>query len=208
MLPVRLFDPDSPPQKRRPRRLPDFLRPHELRALFAAAETHWRQTKTAKWRIARQRDALMIQTAYYLGLRVAELCRVDIADLDLAGGLLFVRKGKGCKDRTVPICGHLARTLKEWIGERSAGVLFPDPRGRHINETHFRVRLRFLAGLAGITRRVHPHILRHAFATNLLRAGADIYEVKTLMGHDDIRTTQIYLHLVPGRLAEVVELLE
>jgi site-specific recombinase XerD len=193
--------------KRRGRRLPDFLREDELSSLFKAADTYWRETRQPYWRRARQRDALMTLTAYHCGLRVAELCRLEIEDVDLAGRLLFVHKGKGDKDGTVPLPAKLTWLLREWIGDRSNGVLFPDPRGRHVEISHYRDRLKFLAKLAGIQRRTFPHILRHSAATHLLRRGATIYEVQRFLRHENLSATQVYLHLVPGRLAEIVELL-
>lgn len=204
---VHLFDPAAAPQRTRRRRLPDFLRTDELAALFATAESHWQNTRQPYWRKARARDALMIHTAYHCGLRVAELCGLEIEDIDLLGRLLFVRQGKGSKDGTVPLPTKLTQLLRDWIGDRASGVLFPDPRGRHVEVSHFRQRLKFLAGLAGIKRRVHPHALRHSFATHLLRRGATIYEVQRLMRHSSLASTAQYLHLVPGRLAEVIELL-
>lgn len=211
-IPLRIFSPDDDPTTaqtpRRRRRLPDFLRADELAALFEAAYTLWQQTTTQpKWRLSRQRDWLMIQLAYYCGLRVAELCNLEVVDIDLAGGLLIVRHGKGDADGTVPISSKLLPELAEWVGDRKAGVLFPDPRGRHVHTRHFRSRLKLLAKRAGIARRCSPHTLRHSFATHLLRKGATIYEVQLAMRHASIATTQIYLHLVPGRLSEIVELL-
>ena len=149
----------------------------------------------------------MILTSYYAALRVAELCRLEIQDVDLQGRLLFVRHGKGDKDGTVPISPKLLGPLKEWIGDRTNGVLFPDPRGKHVDTSWFRDRLRGLARKAGISRRVHPHILRHSCATHLLRRGASVYEVQRFLRHASLSSTSVYLHLDPGWLNGVAELL-
>lgn len=198
-------------RRSRRRRLPDFLRDGELAALFNAAWEVWQETTQPKWRVSRQRDWIMVQVAYYCGLRVAELCNLEVPDIDLSGNLLIVRHGKGDADGTVPLSLKMRAVLEEWIGDRCDGVLFPDPRGRHIHTRHFRDRLRLLAKRAGITRRCNPHILRHSFATHLLRKGASkdvtIYDVQKLMRHRDISTTSIYLHFLPGKLREAVELL-
>lgn len=214
MAHIQLFRPDAEPAApaKRRRRLPDFLRTDELDALFETAYQFWQETtKQPKWRVARQRDYVMILTAYYCGLRVLELCRLEVTDIDVAGALLIVRHGKGDADGAVPICSRLLVALKEWISDRRDGVLFRDPRGRHVHTRHFRDRLRLLARRAGIARRCNPHILRHSFATHLLRKGVakevTIYDVQKLMRHRDISTTSIYLHLVPGKLKEAVELL-
>ena len=195
------------PRRRRRQRLPDFLREDELARLFAAGEAAWRKTPQPAWRRARRRDWLMVLTAYYAGLRVAELANLRVDDIDLAGKLLFVRQGKGSKDGTVPIAGKLAGPLREWIGDRTNGVLFPDPRGGHIDHTWFRDRLRGLAKRAGIVRRVHPHILRHSCATHLLRRGASVYEVQRFLRHSSLSSTSVYLHLDGEWLNGVADLL-
>lgn len=210
-MPIELhvFDPDP---ERRPERkqrlsLPDFLRADELAALFQAARSLYLNTLTPAWKLARKRDWVMVQAAYYCGLRVAELCALELEDLDLEGRLLMVRKGKGAKDRSVPIAGKLWAVLRDWVGERTSTVLFPDPRGGHVTTHHVRSRVRVLARRAGILRRCHPHLLRHSCACALLRGGATIYEVKQFLGHSSLQTTCLYLHLEPGRLREVTEFL-
>jgi integrase/recombinase XerD len=193
---------------RRRRHLPDFLRDEELSALFDSALREWQQTCPlhSGWARSRKRDWLMIMTAYYCGLRVQELCQQRIEDVDLTAGILFVRRGKGDADGSVPIAAKLRPHLAEWIGERTGGTLFAGPHGP-IDRRHFRSRLAYLAQRAGIRRRVHPHILRHSVATHLLRKGATIYEVQHFMRHRDIKSTSLYLHFAPGRLNEVANLL-
>jgi integrase/recombinase XerD len=193
---------------RRRRHLPDFLRDDELSALFDAALQEWQQTCPlhSGWGRSRKRDWLMILTAYYCGLRVQELCQQRVEDVDLTAGILFVRRGKGDADGSVPIAAKLRPLLSEWIDGRTSGVLFPGPHGP-IDRRHFRSRLAYLAQRAGIRRRVHPHILRHSVATDLLRKGATIYEVQRFLRHAHISSTAVYLHLVPGRLKEVADLL-
>ena len=215
-MPLTLFDPSnsgaSVPPKRR-RRLPDFLRETELAALFEAAWKVWQETSdaTPKWKHARHRDYVMVMTAYYCGLRVRELCNLNVEDIDLEGELLIVRHGKGDQDGAVPICAKLLTVLKDWIGERTSGVLFPDPRGRHVHTRHFRDRLYYFAKRAAIPRKCNPHQLRHSYCTHLLRKGVSkgvtVFDVQRLMRHRDIKSTAFYLHLVPGKLKEAVELL-
>lgn len=184
--------------------MPDFLRETELAALFESAWKVWQETSdtTPKWKHARHRDYVMVLTAYYCGLRVRELCNLNVEDIDLEGELLIVRHGKGDQDGAVPICAKLLVVLKDWIGERKSGVLFPDPRQRHVHTRHFRDRLYYFAKLAA---------LRHSFCVHLLRKGAKegvtIYEVQHLMRHLALSSTARYLHLAPGKLKDAVELL-
>lgn len=187
------------------RRLPSILTAAELAALLETADAAITGARTpAKLRTAR-RDLAMIQTGRYAGLRVSELCKLQLAHLDLAGRLIQIRQGKGDKDRNVPIALKLLPILREWIGERVEGFLFPSCHDRKLSERAFELRLKALGKKAGILRRVHPHLLRHVFATTLLHTGADLRDVQQLLGHENLSTTARYLHVEVSRLNDDVD---
>ncbi|MCZ6463173.1 MAG: site-specific tyrosine recombinase XerD [Proteobacteria bacterium] len=191
---------------RLPRKLPKILRPEETAALIEAADG---ATPLGL------RDRAMLEVLYGAGLRVSELVELPLAGLDRRGGLLRVT-GKGNRERVVPV-GQLALdALEAYLGEarpallggRSdmADALFVTRRGAPMTRQNFFDRLRRLARIAGIdVRRVSPHVLRHAFATDLLEGGADLRAVQDMLGHADLSTTQIYTHVSRSRLRDTVE---
>ncbi len=188
------------------RPLPKVLRPQETEALLAAA------AGDAPLKV---RDCAMLEVLYGGGLRVSELVELPAAALDARAG--FVRVfGKGRKERIVPLgepaLAAIARYLDEarpaLLGKsrRSPEALFLSRRGTGMTRQNFFARLRGIARAAGVpTDRVSPHVLRHAFATDLLEGGADLRAVQTMLGHADLSTTQIYTHVSRGRLRELVE---
>jgi integrase/recombinase XerD len=176
------------------RKLPKFLREDELEGLLAAART--------------ERDRVLVSAGLYLGLRVAELCKLRVEDLDLDERTAFVNQGKGGKDRVVPIPLRFVPALRAWVGPRRRGPLFPSPRDPHKPLTTRAVRYLVLrlAERAGVDRiRVSPHKLRHTFATRLLARGADLREIQELLGHANIQTTTIYAAVVTERLRAAVD---
>jgi integrase/recombinase XerD len=181
----------------RRRRLPTFFRAKEAEALLGAAKS--------------QRDRLIVLVGLYLGLRVSEMTKLRVEDVDLVERLAFVRQGKGDKDRYVPIPAGLVAPLRAWMGARQEGWLFPSRQGggRLASRTVQLLikRLAAAAGIAGATlaRKCTPHKLRHSYATRLLEAGATIREVQELLGHSSVATTEIYTHVNPGRLRGAVD---
>ena len=180
------------------RRLPVFLRPAEAKALLLAAHT--------------PRDRLIILLGLNTGLRVSEIVRLRVEDVDLDGGELLVRAGKGDKDRIVPIPSHVLRELEAWIGLRARGPMFErlSKRGRPGKSEYLSTRtveLMILAAAerAGVHKHVTPHKMRHTYATELLRRGADIREIQELLGHTRLSTPELYTHVVVDRLRGAVE---
>lgn len=175
------------------RRLPEFLRPNEASALAGAATS--------------RRDRLLILCGLYLGLRVSEIVKLRAEDVDLDGRIVFVREGKGKKDRYVAMPESLTGPLSEWIHGRVSGWLFPSPANpnEHLTTRSVQYMIARVKSKAGVVRRTTPHTLRHSYATNLLRSGADIREVQQLLGHSNIQTTSRYLHCDPSRLKEAVD---
>jgi len=188
------------------RRLPRVLRPDESAALIEATDP---RTPLGL------RDRAMLEVLYGSGLRVSELVGLPLSALDARAGLLRVR-GKGGRERLVPLGRPGLTALQAWLsegrprllrpGSRGGDAVFLSKRGAPMTRQNFFLRLRDLAVRAGIDpARVSPHVLRHAFATDLLEGGADLRVVQSMLGHADLSTTQIYTHVSGARLRETVE---
>ena len=153
------------------------------------------------------RDRALLELLYSSGLRVSELCGLHWNMLDLGSGLVTVT-GKGNKQRVVPVGSHACRALEAWRGEshpRTDAPVFPGRGGAPITTRAVQIRLRQLAQRQGVYKRVHPHLLRHSFASHMLESSGDLRAVQELLGHADISTTQIYTHLDFQHLARVYD---
>ena len=158
------------------------------------------------------RDGAMFELLYSSGLRLAELIALNVDDgkLDLAQGEVTVT-GKGSKTRTVPVGAKAREALAAWISARAQlaapgeRALFVGGRGRRIAPTVVGVRLRVWALQRGLSQHVHPHMLRHSFATHVLQSSQDLRAVQELLGHASISTTQVYTHLDFQALAKVYD---
>ena len=186
--------------------LPRLIRPDETAALVAAVDV---STPLGL------RDRAMVELLYGAGLRVSELVGLPVSALDLRGGLLRV-VGKGSKERVVPVGEEALRAVDVYLQEGRPAILGQRPdrsrglfltrRGACMSRQNFFLLLRKLARQAGIPQeRVSPHVLRHAFATDLLEGGADLRSIQAMLGHSDLSTTQIYTHVDRGRLRQSVE---
>jgi site-specific recombinase XerD len=188
-----------------PDRLPVILTAADINALLLTARLAADNARTPTKRLAAWRDFVMVETSLLSGPRVSELCDLQVTDIDLARAMLAIQLGKGSKDRNIPVGARLLIVLREWIGDRTAGWLFPGPKGRRLNPRTFQRRLDRLATVAGIAKDIHPHLLRHSFACSLLRSGADIREVQEALGHANLATTQVYLHVDQARLRAAMD---
>ena len=157
------------------------------------------------------RDVAMAELFYSSGLRLAELQALDLQHVDHAQGLVTVI-GKGSKTRSVPVGAAARSALAAWLAQRprlagaeAGSALFLSRRGRRIGERAIQLRLRRLARGNGLGRDVHPHLLRHSFASHLLESSGDLRAVQELLGHSDISTTQVYTHLDFQHLAQVYD---
>jgi integrase/recombinase XerC len=158
------------------------------------------------------RDRAMFELLYSSGLRVGELVALDARDgrLDLAQGEVTVT-GKGAKTRTVPVGARAREALQRWLAVRSQlaangeKALFVGSRGRRISSAVVAARLKRWALAAGSAERVHPHMLRHSFATHVLQSSQDLRAVQEMLGHASISTTQVYTHLDFQALAKVYD---
>jgi site-specific recombinase XerD len=192
------------PWAKPPRRLPTVLSVQEVRRMIEVA-AH------------RPRDKALLMTIYGTGLRISEALALKGQDIDSPRMLIHVRAGKGNKDRLVKLSASLLTALRDaWrarpgnAGNTLADRLFPrsDNPARSISRpTAFRI-VRQAARHAGITRRVSPHTPRHSHATHLLEAGADLHTIQLLLGHVNLKTTTLYLHLSQATLNDAPNLLD
>jgi site-specific recombinase XerD len=196
---------DKKPRKRRKRKLPNFLRSNESEQLLAAAQRAIDEARSAAKRQAARRDLAMVSMGLFLGLRVSELCKLRIEDIDLAARTCLVVEGKGRKDRMVPIGTRVLPVLQEWLGDRRSGPVFPGRGQRPVGVRTAQARITSLGARAGLIRRLKSHTLRHSFATALLQAGANLVDVQELLGHESLATTERYLHVLTDRLKGVVD---
>lgn len=156
------------------------------------------------------RDTAMVELLYSSGLRLAELVAIDMHDIDPGDAMLSVI-GKGSKTRRVPVGRAALQAIAAWLAVRSqlaaAGeqALFVSSRGRRIHPRTVQARLQHWAQQRGAGRKLHPHLLRHSFASHLLESSGDLRAVQELLGHADISTTQVYTHLDFQHLAQVYD---
>lgn len=179
-----------------PRKLPQVLDPDEANALVEVPTD-------APLGL---RDRALLELFYSSGLRLSELCGLRWRDLDLDDGLVTVL-GKGRRQRSVPLGSHARRALAAWraaSGGAPEAPVFPGRNGG-LTPRAVQLRLRQLAQRQGLFKRVHPHLLRHSFASHILESSGDLRAVQELLGHADISTTQIYTHLDFQHLAKVYD---
>jgi len=174
------------PYPKKTRRLPTILSREEVAQLLHAART--------------QRERILLMTLYATGVRNAELTHLKATDIDSQRMVVHIRGGKGRKDRDVMLSPKLLtalRTLWRYYHRKSSTWLFPSNyrKDRPIDTKTVWYACQQAAKRAGIPKRVHPHLLRHCFATHLLEAGADLRAIQVLLGHQDLKETTIYLHL-------------
>ncbi len=190
------------PTPRLPQKLPQILNEGEVLALLDAPTLD---------KPTGYRDQAMLEVLYGSGMRVSELVGLDVGDIDQMG---FVRcLGKGGKERIIPLGSHALSATFKYIeharpklqSDPRETALFLNARGGRLTRQGFWKILRHWAKHAGINRNISPHMLRHSFATHLLRHGADLRAVQEMLGHVDLATTQIYTHLDKGQLRNVYQ---
>ncbi len=196
--PARLLEPVKLPS-----RLPGTLSHDEVEGLLAVPDN---TTSLG------QRDSAMLELLYATGLRVSELVGLHLVNVNLDPG--FIRTvGKGSKERLVPMGDKARDAIKlyltygrlDLIRKRNVPHLFLNSRGSSISRQGFWKIIKKYGIMAGITKKITPHSLRHSFATHLLEGGADLRSVQIMLGHSDISTTQIYTHVSRERLKKIHE---
>ncbi|MBF0619737.1 MAG: tyrosine recombinase XerC [Candidatus Omnitrophica bacterium] len=152
------------------------------------------------------RDKAIFETLYSTGIRVSELVGMDISDADLIGNIIKVY-GKGKKERIVPIGNKATAAIQAYLDSRTDKVLalFLNKAGGRLSDRSVRNIINKHIARAAIQQKVHPHMLRHSFATHLLDHGADLRSVQELLGHVNLSTTQIYTHLTTEKLKSVYD---
>jgi integrase/recombinase XerD len=198
---------------RRGRPLPKVLTIADVDRLLAAARAGVENPgQPPAERLRSMRLVCLLEVLYATGLRVSELVTLPAAAARRDQRVLMIR-GKGGKERIVPLNDAARRTMSEYLALRreasrdaESNYLFPSfGESGHLTRQHFARDLKALAGAAGLRAdKVSPHVLRHAFASHLLQNGADLRSVQTLLGHADISTTQIYTHVLAERLKSLV----
>ncbi len=182
--------------------LPEVLTTAEVDRMKAGIDV-------SKWE--GQRNRAIIEVLFSCGLRVSELVSLHLSDLYLDQHFVRVL-GKGQKERLVPISDAAIRELQLWFIRRNelkikageADYVFLNRRGNHLTRTMILIMLKGTAAAAGIKKTVSPHTLRHSFATELLKGGADLRAIQAMLGHESIRTTEIYMHMDTTQLREEI----
>jgi len=197
----------------RDRKLPKTLSEEEVDRLLAAARDHGRSDAE------RARNTCLMELLYATGMRVSELVALPVAAARGDPQMLLI-KGKGGKERMVPLSPDARDRLAEWLTVRDAAqdkarekgrapspFLFPSTgKAGHLTRHRFYTLIKELSVDAGVSpAKVTPHTLRHAFATHLLANGADLRAIQTLLGHADVATTEIYTHVLEERLRDLVQ---
>lgn len=198
---------DSP---RAARPLPKMIAEADVTALIAAARGRVGKAK-GKALVKAWRMLCLLELLYATGLRVSELVGLTVQAATAERQFILV-KGKGGRERVVPVSDTARGVLNDYLARASAEkktsrFLFPSSGAAgHLTRQHFALELKGLAREAGLdAAKVSPHVLRHGFASHLLEGGADLRAVQQMLGHSDISTTQIYTHVQAERLKEVVE---
>ena len=183
--------------------IPKFLNLEQIERLIAAPDTS---------RPEGLRDLAMLEVLYASGLRVSELCRLGLSDLNLEMAVLRTA-GKGNKQRLVPVGKAAVAAVRQYLETarpallkgRGSKYLFVTRRGSCLTRQAFWKLLTQYGRKEGLFHGITPHVLRHSFATHLLERGADLRSVQVMLGHADISTTQIYTHVARRKLREVVD---
>lgn len=184
------------------RRLPKTLTVDQAASLLTVSAVE----RDSAGQFLLMRDMAMMELLYSSGLRLAELVGLNRPDLDLADGVVRVT-GKGAKTRVLPVGRQARAALEAWlaVSQVEQGALFVSRHGRRLGPRAVQRRLDYWARRRGLDTAVHPHLLRHSFASHMLESSGDLRAVQELLGHADISTTQIYTHLDFQHLAQVYD---
>lgn len=174
------------------KKLPKALSANEMQGILEASK-------------ADVEDAAILHLLYSSGLRISEICRLNITDLDMGERIILVRDGKGGKDRIVLFDSETKRYIMEYLATRKDKnpALFLSSRRERVSHSYVTRRVKYYAKKAGVdASKVSPHVFRHTFATHLLDKGVDLQVIQELLGHEDINTTTIYTKLVNKKMID------
>ena len=184
------------------KRLPKFIYPDEIESLFQSIDTSNPYGK---------RNLLIMEFLYGTGVKVSELCGIELGDLDYGQGLVLIH-GKGSKDRYVPIHENLVHLVREYVimvredfykrSDKNTKALFLNNKGTALSPRGVRLVVNKVIDNSKENLKISPHTLRHTFATHLLNNGADLRSVQELLGHSHLSSTQIYTHVTKEKLKE------
>ncbi len=187
---------------KQPKRLPKAVSVETVERLLAAPDDS---------DLLGARDRAIFETLYSTGIRVSEVVGINRGDIDVVGETVLIR-GKGRKERMIPLGAHALKSLRHYLGMLDASglsgpadpakALFVNKHGTRLSSRSVRRKLAKYLGVTGLDPEISPHTLRHSFATHLLDNGADLRSVQELLGHESLSTTQVYTHLSTARLRE------
>lgn len=198
---------DTQPKLQRPKKsrtLPKILSREDVQKILTYPNT---KTKIGL------RNRTILEVLYRCGLRVSEVCNLNINDVDMEKGFLYIQLGKGGRDRYVPMEPETMTWIAKWAEQRptETDLLFPTLQNTPLDQRYIRQMLYQASSKAGVfiqdgktKKKVHPHVLRSCYATELLEDGLNIAEVQSLLGHSSISTTAIYTKVRPMALAEKI----
>jgi site-specific recombinase XerD len=187
----RKFD-EKIPLAQKDAKLPEVLNKDEIQRLFCS-------TSNLKHRV-------LLMFLYYTGMRVSEVISIKWEDLDFERKTMHIRLAKGSKDRVVFLHDTLIDFLKNFMIGRT-GIIFLSNFGKKYSKRTVQIIVKNTARKAGILKKVTPHTLRHSFATHLLEAGADIRSIQSLLGHNNLQTTQVYTHVANKDIKNLAKLI-
>jgi site-specific recombinase XerD len=203
-IPIRTNERNSPRSSlslKLDRRLPEFLTYPEMKDILDKSDSEG---------TLNTRNQAILELLYATGMRISEICNLDLEDLDLSERQIRVI-GKGSKEREVLFGIPAGKALRDYldnarnklIGHSSEKALFVNYRGGRLSSRWIQKQLKRTARMKGIEKNVHPHVLRHTFATHMLDGGADLRVVQELLGHSDLSSTQIYTHVTKQQARRV-----
>ncbi len=151
------------------------------------------------------RDRAILTTFLFGGLRCNELRMLDVADVDFEADTIFIRYAKRDKQRIVPLHSEASSAMAAYLGDRQSGAVFLSVRGHRISNRRLRTLVKEIGQKAGLRKDLHPHTLRHTYATLLREAGVELGDVGNLLGHASLETTRIYDHMSMSRKRAAVD---
>ncbi len=177
------------PRPKKNRKIPEILTKEEVREMINSLDNI--------------KHKLILKVLYGCGLRVGEVVNLKKEDLNFEENLIHIKLGKGKRDRFVKIPESAKEELKNYCKLDNSGILFPSNRGGKLTTATIQAIVENSAKRAGVQKEVYPHLLRHSFATHLLESGVDLRIIQKLLGHADIKTTQIYTQISQASIKNI-----